>query len=726
MSPHHALLSLVMLPSSQQGVSSVGQGLCWLCTGRMRTLWVWSGAWECPPPVHFLNFISLLVYVSPPCASLPCHASFLAVWSEFGWARVVGCACTGRMRTLWVWSGAWECPPCPLPRLYFSSRLCLPPTRVPPVSCFLCRRGWVRLGKGCAGCAAPATWGCYGFGVVHGNAPPFHFLNFISLLSYVSPPRASLPCRASFAAGGEFGWARVVLAVRAPAAWGCYGCGVVHGNATPCALPQLYFSSELCLPPTRVPPVSCFLHHRGWVRLGKGCAGCAAPAAWGRCGFGVVHGNAPPCSLPWLYFSSRLCLPPTRVPPVSCFLHRRGWVRLGKGCAGCAAPAAWGCYGFGVVHGNAPPFHFLNFISLLSYVSPPRASLPCRASFAAGGEFGWARVVLAVRAPAAWGCYGCGVVHGNATPCALRQLYFSSELCLPPTRVPPVSCFLHRRRWVRLGKGCAGCAAPAAWGCYGFRVVHGTAPSCALPKLYFSSRLCLPTMRFPPLSCFLPRSLWVRLGKGCAGCACTGRMRTLWVWSGAWECPPLFTSQASFLFWVMCPHHVLPSLVVPPSPQVVSLVGQGLCWLCGTGRMRTLWVWSGAWECPHPVHFLNFISLLVYVSPPCASLPCHASFLAARSEFSWARVVLAVHRPHEDVVGLEWCMGMPPPCSLPKLHISSRLCLPTMRFSPLSCFLPRSMEWVRLGKGCWLCVHRPHEDVVGLEWCMGMPPLSTS
>ena len=61
-----------------------------------------------------------------------------------------------------------------------------------------------------------------------------------------------------------------------------------------------------------------------------------------------------------------------------------------------------------------------------------------------------------------------------------------------------------------------------------------------------------------------------------------------------------------------------------------------------------------------PVNLLNLISLLVYVSPPCASLPCHASF-AAGGEFGWAWVVLAVrHRPHEDVVGLEWCMGMPP------------------------------------------------------------------
>ena len=40
-----------------------------------------------PPRVHFLNFISLLVYVSPPCASLPCHASCPPV-GEFGWARV--------------------------------------------------------------------------------------------------------------------------------------------------------------------------------------------------------------------------------------------------------------------------------------------------------------------------------------------------------------------------------------------------------------------------------------------------------------------------------------------------------------------------------------------------------------------------------------------------------------------------------------------------------------
>ena len=41
------------------------------------------------------------------------------------------------MKTLLVWSDAWECPPCSLPRLYFCSRLCLPTMRFPPLPCFL-------------------------------------------------------------------------------------------------------------------------------------------------------------------------------------------------------------------------------------------------------------------------------------------------------------------------------------------------------------------------------------------------------------------------------------------------------------------------------------------------------------------------------------------------------------------------------------------------------------
>ena len=131
------------------------------CTGRMRMLWVWSGAWECPPPppplVHFLNTISVLVYVSPPCASLPCHASF-AAGGEFGWSRVV----------------------------------------------LAVRHRPHEDGVGLEWCI--------------GMPPLVHFLDFISLLVHVSPPCASLPCHASFAAASEFSWARVVLAVRAPAA----------------------------------------------------------------------------------------------------------------------------------------------------------------------------------------------------------------------------------------------------------------------------------------------------------------------------------------------------------------------------------------------------------------------------------------------------------------------------------------------------------------------------
>ena len=109
------------------------------------------------PPVNLLNLISLLVYVSPPCASLPCHASFAAA-GEFGWARVMLAV---RHRPHEDVMGLEWCM---------------------------------------------------------GMPPIVHFLNLFSLLVYVSPPRASLLCHASFAAGGEFGWARVVLAVHALAA----------------------------------------------------------------------------------------------------------------------------------------------------------------------------------------------------------------------------------------------------------------------------------------------------------------------------------------------------------------------------------------------------------------------------------------------------------------------------------------------------------------------------
>ena len=93
---------------------------------------------------------------------------------------------------------------------------------------------------------------------------------------------------------------------------------------------------------------------------------------------------------------------------------------------------------------------------------------------------------------------------------------------------------------------------------------------------------------------------------------------------------------------------------------------------------------------PPLVHFLDFIFLLVNVSPPCPSLPCHASFAAA-SEFVWARVVLAVrHRPHEDVVGLEWCMGMPPLVHFLDFIFLLVYVSPPCASLPLSCFLRRS------------------------------------
>ena len=126
-----------------------------------------------------------------------------------------------------------------------------------------------------------------------------------------------------------------------------------------------------------------------------------------------------------------------------------------------------------------------------------------------------------------------------------------------------------------------------------------------------------------------------------------------------------------------------------------------------------------------PVHFLDFISLLVYVSHQHASLPCHVSFTAG-GEFGWARVVLAVrHRPHEDVMGLELCMGLPP--LVHSLNFISLL----VYVSPPCASLPCHASFLAVCEFGWARVvlavrHRPHEDVMGLELCMGMPPLSTS
>ena len=162
---------------------------------------------------------------------------------------------------------------------------------------------------------------------------------------------------------------------------------------------------------------------------------------------------------------------------------------------------------------------------------------------------------------------------------------------------------------------------------------NGNAPPCSLPKLQFLFSFMSPHHALLSLV-MLPSPAASEFGwaRGCAGCACTGRMRTLWVRSGAWECPPCALPRLVFLFSFMSPHHALPSFDMFPSPQGVSSVGQGLCWLCMhrphedvvgsewcmgrlgkgcprcacTGRMRTLWVRSGAWECP----------------PLCTSLTC--------------------------------------------------------------------------------------------------------
>ena len=110
MSPHHALPSLVMLPSPQL-VSSVGQGLCWLCMhlpheDGVGLEWFMGMA----PPVRFLDFVSLLVtsphHALPSLVVLPSPQGVSSVGQGLCWL----CG-TGRMKTLWVWSGAWECPP---------------------------------------------------------------------------------------------------------------------------------------------------------------------------------------------------------------------------------------------------------------------------------------------------------------------------------------------------------------------------------------------------------------------------------------------------------------------------------------------------------------------------------------------------------------------------------------------------------------------------------------
>ena len=108
--------------------------------------------------------------------------------------------------------------------------------------------------------------------------------------------------------------------------------------------------------------------------------------------------------------------------------------------------------------------------------------------------------------------------------------------------------------------------------------------------------------------------------------------------------PPIVHLLNFFFFSFTFPHHALPSLAMLPSPQLVSSVGQGLCWLCMHLPHEDVVGLEWFMGMAPLVHFLNLFSLLVYVSPPCASLPYHDSFLTVR-EFGWARVVLAVHAP---------------------------------------------------------------------------------
>ena len=66
-------------------------------------------------------------------------------------------------------------------------------------------------------------------------------------------------------------------------------------------------------------------------------------------------------------------------------------------------------------------------------------------------------------------------------------------------------------------------------------------------------------------------------------------------------------------------------------------------------------------------------------------------------------------------MGLEWCMGMPPLVHF--LNLISILVHVTHHALPSLVMLPSPQLVRSVGQGlCWLCMHRPHEDVVGLEW----------
>ena len=110
----------------------------------------------------------------------------------------------------------------------------------------------------------------------------------------------------------------------------------------------------------------------------------------------------------------------------------------------------------------------------------------------------------------------------------------------------------------------------------------------------------------------------------------------------------------------MSPRDVFPSLVMLPSPQVVSWLWQGVL---PVAHARVAWgvvAWLWCTYLPHLVHFLTFLSLVGYVSPPLISLPCYGSFVAAR-EFGLANGVFrqCMRGVREGMMAYAWCIAMP-------------------------------------------------------------------
>ena len=121
-----------------------------------------------PHLVHLLTFLSLVGYVSPPRVCLLFRAYFVT-GSEFGWANGVFRQCMRGLRE--------------------------------------------EMMHGCGAQTLPHL---------------VHLLTFLSLVGYVSPRRVSIPCHASFAAGGELGLARAFVGGACEVCVRSCGMGVVH------------------------------------------------------------------------------------------------------------------------------------------------------------------------------------------------------------------------------------------------------------------------------------------------------------------------------------------------------------------------------------------------------------------------------------------------------------------------------------------------------------------